>query len=227
MKRFLILLAMTHSLATFAQFENITLVGSGCPQGSFQKVISPDGKSLSIIFEKMTSQVEWKDPRNLPNSPRGRLNQDLKTCSIAFRALIPQGQQLDSLDVQFDQRGHVFLEGGARAQFQTVLTKALEDQERPRGQRILFNKNWNSAANFVDEDILVRLNTPLLLSSPCAVRPKRVNIELQSMINTIIPGGVNNQGAIGQLLLETHDYKASIQFILKTRSCAVGRGGFR
>jgi hypothetical protein len=76
--------------------------GNGCPAGSASAVLSPDNKSLSILFDQFIVEAGG----GLGSTAR-------KTCNIAIPVHVPQGYSLSIIAV--DYRGYVSLPAQASA----------------------------------------------------------------------------------------------------------------
>lgn len=76
--------------------------GNGCPAGSASAVLSPDNKSLSILFDQFIVEA---------GGANGTMNR--KSCNIAIPVHVPQGYSLSIIAV--DYRGYVSLPDQARA----------------------------------------------------------------------------------------------------------------
>jgi Domain of unknown function (DUF4360) len=66
--------------------------GSGCPGGSANVTVSPDGQELSILFDKFIA---------LGNKP----SESRKSCNLSIPIKVPQGYQISLYDA--DYRGYV------------------------------------------------------------------------------------------------------------------------
>src|SRR5436190_21050815 len=96
--------------ATFAHADDISLGqpgygGTGCPGGSVSATLSPDAKSLSILFDQY--QVEAGGDTNK--------SFDRKSCNIAIPVHVPQGLSISVLAI--DYRGYNNIPQGANTQF--------------------------------------------------------------------------------------------------------------
>ncbi len=96
------------SLNTFAQ-DQISLGfpiagGNGCPNGTAQATLSPDGRQLSVIFDQFIAEA----------GPASGRTMDRKSCNIAIPVHVPNGYSISILNV--DYRGFVSLPVGATAQ---------------------------------------------------------------------------------------------------------------
>jgi hypothetical protein len=98
------------SLSSFAQ-DTIQLGypaygGNGCPSGTASATLSPDGTSLSIIFDQFLTEAGPASGRTL----------DRKSCNIAVPVHVPNGYSISVLAV--DYRGYVGLPSSASARLQ-------------------------------------------------------------------------------------------------------------
>lgn len=112
------LLALTVSQASVATPSNNTvffkapaIAGSGCPAGSSDFAITPDGATLSILFDSYIAE-----PGN-------------KSCNIAVPVHIPNGFQVSTMTADF--RG--FVEGRAELRRSYFFAG---DQTRPKKTRL-------------------------------------------------------------------------------------------
>lgn len=101
------LLALTLSAVKAAHADDIQLGtpaygGNGCPAGTASATLSPDAKSLSLIFDSFIVEAGGAE-RNMMR----------KTCNIAIPVHIPQGFSVSVVSV--DYRGYVSLPPQASA----------------------------------------------------------------------------------------------------------------
>jgi hypothetical protein len=87
------------------QVQNVGYAGNGCPGGSASVVISPDKKSVSLLFDDYIAEAGGHGQRTF----------DRKKCDIAFGLKIPSGISVSLIDA--DYRGFNDLPRGARATF--------------------------------------------------------------------------------------------------------------
>lgn len=76
--------------------------GTGCPAGSASVSLSPDQKSISLLFDQYVVEAG------------GSRTMDRKNCNIAVPVRVPQGYSVSVFAI--DYRGFVGLPTGARAQ---------------------------------------------------------------------------------------------------------------
>ena len=79
--------------------------GTGCPAGSVSTTLSPDEKSLSLIFDEYAVSAGGTTGRSF----------DRKSCNVAIPVHVPQGYSVAVLAV--DYRGFNHLPSGASSQF--------------------------------------------------------------------------------------------------------------
>jgi hypothetical protein len=79
--------------------------GTGCPAGSASVTMTPDGTSLSILFDQYVVEAGGETRRTL----------DRKSCNVAIPVHVPQGYSVAVIGV--DYRGYNFLPRGARSDF--------------------------------------------------------------------------------------------------------------
>lgn len=110
MKKIVSLSLLVGSLSAFAQ-DTIQLGhpaygGNGCPSGTASATLSPDGKSLSIIFDQFLTEA----------GPAAGRTIDRKSCNVAIPVHVPNGYSISVLAI--DYRGYVGLPSMASARLQ-------------------------------------------------------------------------------------------------------------
>jgi hypothetical protein len=126
----LILLASAALLATSTLADDISLGtpgygGTGCPEGTVSATLSPDKKSLSLLFDQYQVAVGGTSGKSF----------DRKSCNIAIPVHVPQGLSVSILQIDF--RGFNHLPQQATSQFNVEYffagTRRLPDQQRTHG----------------------------------------------------------------------------------------------
>jgi len=79
--------------------------GTGCPAGSVSVTLSPDAKSLSLLFDEYVVAVGGDTGKSF----------DRRSCNIAIPVHVPQGFSVSVLKI--DYRGFNHLPQGANSQF--------------------------------------------------------------------------------------------------------------
>jgi hypothetical protein len=112
MNRFLAIAAFAISAAVtgVAHADDIYLGepgygGTGCPGGSVSATLSPDAKSLSLLFDAYSVEAGGDTGKSF----------DRKSCNIAIPVHVPQGMSVSVLSI--DYRGYNNVPAGASSQF--------------------------------------------------------------------------------------------------------------
>src|SRR5689334_8347785 len=79
--------------------------GTGCPDGSASVTLSPDAKSLSILFDSFVVDAGGATNKAF----------DRKVCNVAIPVHVPQGLSVSILAI--DYRGHNEIPVGAKSTF--------------------------------------------------------------------------------------------------------------
>lgn len=164
--------------------------GTGCPQNSASVALSPDQKSVSILFDQYV--VEAGGGRRL----------DRKTCNIAIPVTIPQGWSVSIFEV--DYRGFVSIPSGGRAQFNV-------DYFFAGGNGVRTTKTFASGTS---RDYLLtdRLAAEALVWSACGAQ---TNLR----VNTNMLVQSNYRGDQALATVDSADIQAGIVYHLQWRRC--------
>jgi hypothetical protein len=137
--------------------------GTGCPAGSASVTLSPDAKSLSILFDSFTTEAGGMTGKSV----------DRKSCNIAIPVHVPQGYSLSVF--QIDYRGFNALPQGARSQFNVEYFFAGFTGPRytksfwgPQNQDYLINNRLMAEAVIwtpCGKDVNLRTNTSMMTST--------------------------------------------------------------
>lgn len=121
--------------------------GNGCPAGSASATLSPDAKSLSILFDSYMAEAGGNTGRTL----------DRKACNVAIPIHVPQGFSVSIYAI--DYRGYNFLPAGASSEFNVEYF--LAGSKGPK-----FTQTFRGA---LDDDYLIRntLQATALIWSKC------------------------------------------------------------
>lgn len=108
--RKLLLTTVFSLLSVVAKADDIALQepsygGTGCPQGTVGVALSPDAKSLSVVFDQYLAEAGKSAGKTL----------DRKTCNLVVPIHIPQGMSVSVLKV--DYRGYTYVPRSAQAKF--------------------------------------------------------------------------------------------------------------
>lgn len=190
-------LALTGSFATLAHAQNDIALGipgyggTGCPGGSVSATLSPDAKSLSLLFDAYIVEAGGDTGKTF----------DRKSCNVAIPVHVPQGLAVSILAI--DYRGYNNVPAGARSQFNVEYFFA-----GTRGPT--FRRTFNGPK---DEDYLIRneLTARSLVWSACGAD---VNLRTNSSIRVSTTG---NKQALATV--DSEDVSAAIIYQLQWKQC--------
>lgn len=137
--------------------------GNGCPIGSASVTLSPDAKSLSIIFDQFITEAGPSSGKKL----------DRKACNIAIPVHVPSGFSISVVAV--DYRGFVSLPRNATARLQAEYFFAgmqgprfIKDFRGVQDTDYTFNNTLGVAANVwspCGADVNLRVNANMMLTN--------------------------------------------------------------
>lgn len=165
--------------------------GTGCPDGSVSATLSPDAKSLSLLFDQYQVAVGGKTGKTF----------DRKSCNIAIPVHVPQGLSVSVLKIDF--RGFNHLPASATSQFNVEYffagTRGPAFQQKFRG--------------VLDEDYLInnQLTAQAITWSACGAD---VNLRTNSSMRVKT---VANKEAMASI--DSQDINAGIIYQLQWRTC--------
>jgi len=198
MKKILALLALVAGtgFASFATADDISLGepgygGNGCPAGSASTILSPDAKSLSILFDQYAVEAGGSTNKAL----------DRKSCNIAIPVHVPQGLSVSVLAI--DYRGFNAIPSGAKTTFHVEYFFA-----GARGP--VFHKVFNGPLN-ADYTISNQLQASALVWSACGAD---VNLRTNSSIRV-----QTTQNKEAQATVDSEDVNAAIVYLFQWKSC--------
>ena len=194
-KSILLLSAMMLSAPVFAA-DDISLGtpgygGTGCPAGTVSATLSPDAKSLSLLFDQYQVAVGGQTGKSF----------DRKSCNIAIPVHVPQGLSVSILKIDF--RGFNQLPQSATSQFNVEYffagTRGPSYQRKFRGP--------------IAEDYLINneLAVQAIVWSGCGAD---VNLRTNSSMRVQT---VSNREAMASI--DSEDVNAGIIYQLQWRQC--------
>jgi hypothetical protein len=165
--------------------------GTGCPSGSASVTLSPDQKSLSIIFDEYLVEAGGMERRI-----------KRKNCNIAIPVHVPQGFSLSIVNV--DYRGYVSLPSGAQARFSAEYFFAGR-----RGPRYV--KTFRGET---DEDYTITNTLALgaLVWSPCGA-------DVNLRVNSSMMARSNRYNDEVLATVDSADFNAGIVYQFQWRRC--------
>ena len=189
-------LSLVAGLTTFAHADDIALGqpglgGTGCPAGTASATLSPDLKSLSILFDQYQVEAGGTTGKSF----------DRKSCNIAIPVHVPQGLSISVLAI--DYRGYNHVPAGGSTDFNVEYFFA-----GARGPT--FKKTFPGA---LDSDFTIHneLTAQSIVWSACGVD---VNLRTNSSIRIATKG---NQQA--QANVDSEDVNAAIVYQLQWKKC--------
>lgn len=167
MKTLLSAALLSISVVTFAQNDIALGVpgygGNGCPAGSASVTLSPDAKSLSIIFDQFITEA----------GPNVGKRLDRKACNIAIPVHVPSGYSISIIAV--DYRGFVSLPRAATAKLSAEYFFAgmqgprfVKDFRGVQNTDYTFSNTLGVAANVwspCGADVNLRVNANMMLTN--------------------------------------------------------------
>jgi hypothetical protein len=165
--------------------------GTGCPDGSASVTLSPDAKSLSILFDEYYVEAGGATNKTL----------DRRSCNIAIPVHVPQGLSVSILTI--DYRGYNSLPSGARSTF--AVEYFFAGRKGPT-----FSKSFNGA---LDKDYLItnKLKASSLVWSACGAD---VNLRTNSSIRV-----QTKQNKEALATVDSQDVSAAIVYKLQWKQC--------
>jgi len=167
--------------------------GNGCPAGSVAATLSPDAKSLSLLFDGYTVEAGGSD--------NGRI--DRKSCNIAIPVHVPQGLSVSLYKI--DYRGYVYQPPGAQTTFNTEYFFA-----GSRGPT--YQKTFRGPK---DEDYLLTNN---LLGSAQVWSACGADVNLRVNSSLRVRTNRNKQEAIATV--DSADIRSGIKYHLQWKRCS-------
>jgi Domain of unknown function (DUF4360) len=166
--------------------------GTGCPDGTVSVTLSPDQKSLSLLFDQYQMAVGGETGKSF----------DRKSCNIAIPVHVPQGLSVSILKIDF--RGFNHLPQSATSQFNVEYFFA-----GTRGPS--FQRKFSGP---LDEDYLINneLAVKAVVWSGCGAD---VNLRTNSSMRVKT---VSNREAMASI--DSEDVNAAIVYQLQWRACS-------
>ncbi|MEK6706192.1 MAG: DUF4360 domain-containing protein [Bdellovibrionota bacterium] len=166
--------------------------GSGCPRGSASATLSPDAKSLSILFDQYTVEAGGFTGKRL----------DRKSCNVAIPVHVPQGFSVSVIGI--DYRGFNSLPFGSRSQFNVEYFFA-----GTRGPRFTQNFSGPQDSDYLIENDLIARG---LIWSRCGV-----DVILRSNSSMLVMTNGRSEQAFSSV--DSMDVDAGIIYHFQWKTC--------
>jgi hypothetical protein len=166
--------------------------GNGCPSGTVSTTLSPDQKSLSVLFDQYVAEAGGGTGKTL----------DRKSCNVAIPVHVPQGYSVSVFQV--DYRGFRSIPIGGSGQFRVEYFFA-----GARGP--LLGRSFNGGE---DGDYLLTHNlvASAMVWSPCGA-------DTNLRINSSVLARTNRQMDTAMATVDTIDVKSGLVFSIQWRRC--------
>ena len=225
--------AFAHAQMSFNSFAH---GGTGCPQNTVSFSPSPDGQSVSVLFDAFQAQVPQVDGNNDNENDRGRVlgrrqmrrRNDVglqhKQCTLAFSVDLPDDQMVEALEISVFNRGATILDQGVRASLVTAFAghRGLGGMGRgaganPHQLRVIEKRSWERGP--VNEDWMSTPVTAIPIRSNCSRRggERSVRFEMISNLEVEILG--DPTGKSGIITMDSSDMNGNMKFRVITRPC--------
>ncbi len=212
-------------------FDQFKLSGSGCPEGSYDIIRTPDKKSASILFSEFTAEVPQFSDSNDNNLYRSARNSNLrnnsisyKVCNIGVYALLPEGYKIEGvyIDVQF--RGGVMIEPGTSGRVKSELI-SWQGPRGHKGQRKvkIGLREWNNTTRkLIDENWIIDKRTFINMNKTlCARRAEKlIHVDFQNTILAKLNSDYSNIYAF--IGIDSADFKNKMKISFKISKCQSG-----
>lgn len=179
----------SHAHAASVSLGQPSYGGSGCPAGSAAASVSPDGSSLSILFDRYAVEAGGSNPRVAR-----------KSCNMSIPVKVPNGMSVSLISA--DYRGFVDLPAGSEARLDTEYffggSRGPAYSQRFNGRfsnTYLKRHQMAAAANIwsaCGADVNLRVNSGMM---------------------------VRSNGAAALATVDSADFNAGILYHLRYRSC--------
>ena len=210
-------------------FDQIMTNGTGCPGGSVTSIVSPDGTSMSLLFDEFRVEVpNYETPTTTPTTGRGpnykppganaSIFEHQKTCNITFNTTLPVGQMATAISISLQARGNTMIDPGIQAYFSTILVghRGLANSVGPQ-VKVVEKKMW-MARSSISEDWTTNTNATVPLKSTCSSSTnKTIKFELKNHLEAKILSNVTTKTGI--VTVDSNDARGMLIFTLSTAPC--------
>lgn len=189
---FVLLFAFVSASANGLRLGQPGYGGNGCPGGSVSATLSPDQKTLSILFDQYISEAGGSTGRSI----------DRKSCNLAIPVQVPQGMTVSLFKI--DYRGFASIPPGGQGRFNVEYFFA--GSKGPVLQEV-FNSGYES--DYLITDKLVGQST---VWAPCG---QQVNLR----VNTSMMVRNRNREREALMTVDSADIRSGIIYHLQWKSC--------
>lgn len=208
--------------AAQVSFNEVTYRGSGCPRGSVSSAVSPDGSTISILFDELRAEVPDSQNRRPPGRGRAQILSTVKNCSLSFTANLPIGTTADNVEVSLQARGSTLMDAGVKGYFNSFIV-GIGGMVRSRNNAIqVIQKNWNAFPYEIQDDWTEMPQSVVPLYAGCANSQSRsIRFDMVNQLQAEIPSGDTSK--YGLITVDSADATGMLKFTLRTRPCSGAR----
>lgn len=187
------------TLAHAAQITSLVYGGTGCPQGTVNATISPDGSALTILYSNFVAQVN------------GAQRVDAKNCQVTMKIAKPIFQALVLESADF--RGFVGLEGGVFGQ-QKIDVITSYGGPRVVNQQFAFDR----FAGPVSQNYMIRSVQPVRVEGNLVDCATQIRKDTKLVFNTQVQLQ-SQSGGQGMLAVDSADGRMQQSYRFKLVNC--------
>ena len=208
-------------------FEQINTSGTGCPVGTVTSIVSPDGQSLSLLFDEFRVEVpnyestpipSGRGPNYHPPGANASIYEAQKNCNISFTTTLPAGRLATAIAISLQARGNTMTDAGVQSYFTTILVghRGLANSVGPQ-VKVVEKKMW-MGRTAVGEDWVTNTNVSVPLKSTCSSSTnKAIKFELKNHLMAKIQ--TNDATKSGIVTVDSNDARGMLTFTLSTTPC--------
>jgi hypothetical protein len=209
-------------------FDQVTTLGTGCPEGTVSSIVSPDGTSLSLLFDEFRVEVpNYAQAPTQPTPGRGpnyrpptsnSIFEQQKTCNISFLTTLPAGRMVTAININLQARGNTMIDSGIQAYFSTILVghRGLANSVGPQ-VKVVEKKMWMGRAAVAD-DWMTDTKVSVPLKSSCSTAANRsIKFELKNHLEAKILNNIATKSGI--VTVDSNDASGMLTFTVSTAPC--------
>lgn len=196
--------------------------GGGCPRDTVSFSESPDGQSVSVLFDNFMVQLPDPDMGQIPGSTIRRRydpTRSTKGCNISFSVELEPGHMIEALEISVFNRGATYLDPGIAASLSTKFLgySAFGSRGAPQAVNIEA-KQWGSRG--VAEDWISNPVITLPIRSACSSSrgARDIRFDMLSTLDAQIVNG--NLNASGLVTMDSSDVNGGMKIRVISRRCS-------
>lgn len=216
-----LLLIATNTMARQFKFDQTKFNGKGCKRGTTSTIVSPDGKTLSILFDDFSVEVPQFDGDN-DNDGGANFDENLdhKKCFITINTDVPVGEMIESVTFDFDIRGSAYIEDNAFIRFMALLTEWRGNSKNfkdNRGGKLIAKQNWH-ALN-MEEEWTISRSVEIPVRTGCQRNRNKVQFKMENRLMAFINKRRGGGDGFAFSTIDSQDMGGKLNFRVNTRPC--------